>query len=236
MTDARGSGSGYSCAMRVGVVCVSVVALVALMAGPAQAGQLSLFNNYDPLPGPGIDTHLAYSADAGETNDVLLHEVDLARIPGLPSPGKVSALGVRDTGNRIRPDRTSSPYNYTEKNCVFLVSDAACVLGPGLIHPPLLTHGLAAVTIELGDQNDRASVTLRERSFYYALRGGEGNDALSSGWSGMTIAGGPGEDRLIGGPNSDWIQARDGEVDVIDCGAGVDAAEVDTIDVTANCE
>jgi len=75
------------------------------------------------------------------------------------------------------------------------------------------------------------------------LNGGYGND---------TITGGPGQDTIQGDANSttcgywsytckipfgnDVINARDGEVDNVDCGVGTDQAIVDTIDVVANCE
>jgi Ca2+-binding RTX toxin-like protein len=82
--------------------------------------------------------------------------------------------------------------------------------------------------------------------------GGPGNDNLSGGFGNDTITGGPGQDTIQGDANSttcgywsytckiawgnDVINARDGEVDNIDCGVGTDQAIVDTTDVVANCE
>jgi Ca2+-binding RTX toxin-like protein len=84
------------------------------------------------------------------------------------------------------------------------------------------------------------------------LDGGPGNDMLNGGYGNDTITGGPGQDTIQGDANSttcgywsytckipfgnDVINARDGEVDNVDCGVGTDQAIVDTIDVVANCE
>ena len=83
------------------------------------------------------------------------------------------------------------------------------------------------------------------------IDGGPGNDRLEGGYNNDTIVGGPGRDTIYGDDTSaqcgywayctfpfgnDTIDARDGEVDVIDCGVGEDTAYVDAIDVVAGCE
>jgi Ca2+-binding RTX toxin-like protein len=84
------------------------------------------------------------------------------------------------------------------------------------------------------------------------LDGGPGNDVLNGGFGNDTITGGPGQDTIQGDATSatcgywsytckipfgnDVINARDGEVDNVDCGTGTDQAIVDTVDVVANCE
>jgi hypothetical protein len=51
------------------------------------------------------------------------------------------------------------------------------------------------------------------------------------------LAGDQGADRLDGGDGADRIAARDGEADTVTCGPGVDAADVDSVDVVAaDCE
>ena len=94
---------------------------------------------------------------------------------------------------------------------------------------------------------------LRAGSARETLDGGAGNDRVEGGYGNDTVIGGPGKDELFGDATSaqcggngqsctypfgnDTIQARDGEVDQIDCGAGTDRAVVDAIDVVAaNCE
>ena len=75
--------------------------------------------------------------------------------------------------------------------------------------------------------------------------GGDGDDNLSGtknpdqlfGDGGAdTITGGAGPDTLRGGPGNDTINAKDGVVDDIDCGDGMDTADVDANDTVVNCE
>ena len=51
-----------------------------------------------------------------------------------------------------------------------------------------------------------------------------------------TIDAGPGEDVVTAGPADDTIEARDGSIDRIDCGAGADTAYADPGDVLIGCE
>jgi hypothetical protein len=76
--------------------------------------------------------------------------------------------------------------------------------------------------------------------------GGAGNDRLTGSPAANTLDGGNGDDRLDGGNGTDFlfggegddvIFARDGEVDVIECGPGLDTATVDRDDIVAgDCE
>jgi Ca2+-binding RTX toxin-like protein len=71
-----------------------------------------------------------------------------------------------------------------------------------------------------------------EDSFYgdgasNRIDGGAGEDYLD---------GGPGLDELRGGTARDAIRARDGGVDVVRCGSGVDFAIVDRVDLLFDCE
>jgi Ca2+-binding RTX toxin-like protein len=80
------------------------------------------------------------------------------------------------------------------------------------------------------------------------IDGGPGDDRLEGGYNNDTITGGPGRDTIYGDDTSaqcgyctfpfgnDTIEARDGEVDIIDCGVGEDTAYVDPVDVVAGCE
>ena len=77
------------------------------------------------------------------------------------------------------------------------------------------------------------------------LIGGAGNDRLIGGDDDDRLYGGPGadrlsggddNDRLFGGAGNDVILARDGERDVIRCGAGRDRAVVDRSDRVIGCE
>ena len=59
------------------------------------------------------------------------------------------------------------------------------------------------------------------------LEGGDGNDVLEDNL---------GQNVFNGGPGNDYIQAANGQRDVIDCGPGTDRADVDAIDVVVGCE
>ena len=59
------------------------------------------------------------------------------------------------------------------------------------------------------------------------LDGGAGNDRLD---------GGDGVDTVAGGADADTVLARDGVREPVDCGAGADGGEADTIDELAGCE
>ncbi|MBE2319553.1 hypothetical protein DVA67_026535 [Solirubrobacter sp. CPCC 204708] len=84
------------------------------------------------------------------------------------------------------------------------------------------------------------------------LDGGPGNDFLNAGFGNDTVTGGPGQDTIQADATTatcgwysytckipfgnDVVNARDGEVDNVDCGVGQDTAIVDAVDVVANCE
>ena len=85
------------------------------------------------------------------------------------------------------------------------------------------------------------------------LLGGKGRDRLRGGPGKDIIEGGPGNDRIAGGagrnqlnmvdgveqgsPGNDVINARNGELDEIDCGAGNDTVYVDRAeDGVIDCE
>ncbi|MGZ6645517.1 MAG: CHRD domain-containing protein [Solirubrobacteraceae bacterium] len=70
-----------------------------------------------------------------------------------------------------------------------------------------------------------------------ALRGGPGDDTLAGGGGADIIDGGTGADTISGDAGDDVILARDGEVDRIACGDGVDSVVADAQDVVAaDCE
>jgi Ca2+-binding RTX toxin-like protein len=86
--------------------------------------------------------------------------------------------------------------------------------------------------------------------FNDTVDGGAGDDQVEGGLGNDTVTGGPGQDTIYGDATAssctlysckipfgnDVINARDGEVDNIDCGIGQDKAIVDTIDIVTNCE
>jgi hypothetical protein len=105
----------------------------------------------------------------------------------------------------------------------------------------------AAVTVTLDDrpndglrgEGDNVHTDVED------VYGGAGNDRLVGSATGDTLDGGAGDDTLIGGKGvdglyggygDDVINARDGEVDTVDCGPGRDRAQLDAGDVETGCE
>jgi Ca2+-binding RTX toxin-like protein len=92
--------------------------------------------------------------------------------------------------------------------------------------------------------------TLSAYDYDDTIDGGTGDDTLIGGYGNDTITGGPGKDRIFADVSSttcsyiqcrlpqgnDTILARDGEVDQVDCGVGVDTAYVDPADSVSSCE
>jgi hypothetical protein len=101
-------------------------------------------------------------------------------------------------------------------------------------------------TVTGGAGNDK----LKGHDHVETIDGGPGNDVVEGGYNNDVLTGGPGKDTIFGDSTTDTcnflsckipfgndvINARDGEVDTIDCGPGEDRATVDAIDVVANCE
>ena len=63
-----------------------------------------------------------------------------------------------------------------------------------------------------------------------AVNGGPDLDRLWGGPGDDGLLGGDGRDVLRGGPGDDRIRTRDGELDIVSCGAGFDVARLDTAD------
>jgi hypothetical protein len=69
------------------------------------------------------------------------------------------------------------------------------------------------------------------------LRGSAARNTLDAGAGADRLTGGPGADFLLAGPGNDVVDARDGEPDVVDCGAGKeDLLAADTADEANGCE
>jgi RTX calcium-binding nonapeptide repeat (4 copies) len=78
---------------------------------------------------------------------------------------------------------------------------------------------------------------LRGRAGDDRLDGGRGEDRVFGDTGADLVIGGPGRDRLVGGAGGDRIEARDRDLDVINCGRGRDSVLADGRDrVSSNCE
>ncbi|QOV91437.1 calcium-binding protein [Humisphaera borealis] len=68
------------------------------------------------------------------------------------------------------------------------------------------------------------------------IDGQSGNDQIRGGGGNDTLIGGPGRDALFGDAGNDRLFARDGEIDFLSGGTGVDDARRDASDVLASIE
>lgn len=96
---------------------------------------------------------------------------------------------------------------------------------------------VARLVVDLGDGSDglQAGSNFGVSPATVAV-GGTGGDRMWS-WDGNDdLTGGPGQDSLSSNAGSDLVDARDGEVDTVDCGAGKDIAVVDPDDNVTACE
>ena len=138
-------------------------------------------------------------------------------------------LAAADVGKRIRLKVTAS--NSVGSTQAFSsISAPVAATAPatgktikGTAKADRLTGTAGADTIHGNGGNDRIS-------------GGAGADKLYGDAGSDTINPGAGRDSAYGGAGSDTIQARDGERDVIDCGAGRDTVVADKTDTVKGCE
>lgn len=117
----------------------------------------------------------------------------------------------------------------------------SCLLGTGAGAMALNDHGGAGADRLLGT---KAGDELRGLGGRDVLVGGKGSDVLIGGRGPDRLRGGPGRDGFnmrdgveLAAPGADRIDARDGRLDEINCGAGDDLAIVDAIeDGVYDCE
>jgi hypothetical protein len=141
----------------------------------------------------GQAQELAYSADPGERNDVVVEAAYIG-----------SAWTVRDPGAVIVPGAFCTPVDAHTVRCVSMPSDNPMT-------------GLLWADVSLGDLDDRATQIGPDpsTSFPFYAAGGSGNDRILGTEMGGELRGGPGDDHLT----SPTGFARDA---VLDGGGGRD--------------
>jgi Ca2+-binding RTX toxin-like protein len=213
-------------------VAAAIACLLGAIAGlaPADAATVRV-----------VGTTVRYDAEGGEINTVVVTSVPSGAEPGEP---QVDAVRIRDT---TAPLDAISP-------C--FANGAFEVFCP--IDDPTL------VDIDLGNENDSVRQTDVATPFSLRMKvhgglgndviiggfqadelhgdagvdildGSDGNDVLRGGLGGDNLTGGRGRDDLDGGAGGDTLRARDGVVDVVDCGTGDDTIDVDPGDQTSQC-
>jgi Ca2+-binding RTX toxin-like protein len=68
------------------------------------------------------------------------------------------------------------------------------------------------------------------------LRGEDGSDRLTGGSGADRLVGGPGVNAYKAGAGNDVVDSRNGTPELVECGAGVDRARVDSRDTVKGCE
>ena len=140
------------------------------------------------------------------------------------------------------------PYRRTGTQCDLYA--ARCVHGTDRADRIVGTSGRDVVFPGAGDDRVRSGGgddridTAYGRDAVYAGSGNDivhthGNDDVVFGGAGVDfLYPGNGEDRVSAGPGRDWVVTRaDGRVDVIRCGAGVDAVHAESVDrIARDCE
>ena len=70
----------------------------------------------------------------------------------------------------------------------------------------------------------------------HAINGNGGGDLIEAAEGADTVTGGPGGDTLVAFGGDDRLNARDGEVDTVECGSGFDTVDRDVKDDLGDCD
>jgi Ca2+-binding RTX toxin-like protein len=170
-----------------------LVALFTLIvsAQPASAASVSLVYE-EPIPGlePEPAYALSIEAAAGELNLVTVAQ-------------DADGYTVRDTGAAIEPGQGCEGVDSGEARCP--------------TPRPAVTH---SVFVDVGDQDDRATVSTPASTFV-EIRSGAGADSIGGGLGGDLLLGGGGADSISGGDSHDRLDGGAGD-DSLDGGTGRD--------------
>jgi hypothetical protein len=221
----------------------AAVVLCACVAFPAAAGasQVSVTTSGPSIfPGPGGIDRLV------QTNTFTY----------VSAPGETNALSTV---------RTASGWTFTDTGATITTTAPQCTVSPDghqadCTRPALQSAPREILAVAAGDGDDTVTVSwpvAQDLALVESgasldggagddrvtggelgddLRGGAGDDRLDGGAGNDQITGDAGRDTLIGGLGDDLLAARDGEVDIVDCGPGADRVSADAIDALAACE
>jgi Ca2+-binding RTX toxin-like protein len=150
-------------------------AAAAFLAAPAHAGTLTAA----PVPfAPYVD----YTAGAGETNGVVMTQVDPGTLAASDSAGITAGSGCTQV-------------DATHANC-------------GLASPS--PRNVIGITGSLGDGNDSFQYVENVLGYGLDVDGGSGDDTIAGGQRDDTLSGGPGADTLQGNLGDDTLAGGPG--------------------------
>jgi uncharacterized repeat protein (TIGR01451 family) len=204
----------------------------------------------------------AFESGSGCKPSVTVSNLENCNIDYIPNGGtthlryemKVAQAGDPDFSVSVTSDRDSNPNNNTDHLSVHV--DGPLAGGGGTTTSPAPTpRAPTKPTVGVHKAGNSAANTMNGTAKNDSLNGAGGNDLLKGfagndtlvgGLGNDRIFGGTGNDHLVGGPGkdvlhgdvgNDTINARDGQKDTVDCGAGHDTVNADKHDIVShNCE
>jgi len=211
------------------------------LSGSGGPDQLYGDGGDDLLSGDGYKTPAADVLDGGDGYDTI--ESDWNEMTSTSTPGPLATVTLAGGADDGRPGEGDDVRGVEHLE----LYASGSFTGTGQADK-LVVNRQSQDSTMLGLGGDDELVTSEGND---TLDGGAGNDRLDAGFGDDHVVGGPGRDRIFGdhpggdcGPlwcrypyGNDVIEARDGEVDQIDCGAGEDRVVADAADVVgADCE
>jgi RTX calcium-binding nonapeptide repeat (4 copies) len=176
------------------IVVVAAAAAMLAAAPPALAGTAEI-EVAPPAPRTGPQAFVHYTADAGETNTVVV------------TRETATSFLVRDATAPVTPGR----------HCTLLApNEVRCALSGNDVSVPFNSLSISAGdgddSIDLSGASIRARVSagtgddvVQAPRFPSELAGDDGNDVLRGGAQADSLLGGPGHDVLLGGAGSDAL-------------------------------
>lgn len=219
-----------------GVMGAVVIVAMSLVSGPAWATGIANGSTLDMTAteivytGPEAPVQIRISEDPSNLDEVHVNSnvTMTTETPECGGPGLSStSLVCNDSLGRIIDVTT------------FAAADTIEVLGARTTEisagggADTVVTGTGADHIAGGGGDDALSVGMGQDT----LLGGGGDDSLFGGGEADTISGGNGSDSVMAGEGSDSIFVRDGNVDFVGCGKGMDTVTADSKDrIIGGCE
>jgi len=195
----------------------------------------------------------AGNASGGEGDDVL---VDAKAAQGGPGDDRIvdlPSIGPYDGGagyDQVVVDSAANDLdNLVFYNAVYSDTTMTATVSDGVttVSADAALTGMEQIDLELPNDTGILHYLLDGSAFSGrsvlgtgngadTVRSGPGTDDLHSGGGNDTVDPGPGADVVRAVRGNDTVGARDGSVDLVDCGDGTDTVVADAVDVLTGCE